>query len=98
MIFLCCLFWHKTSPFLFSLIALYFQGLHQGAKNKYSLVGTVVLNLAEFAGKPEEESNLDIPLPVSGSTSEFRLSLNVCLFFLLLMFLIVYSLVVQMLN
>lgn len=67
--------------FSFSLIAYFvsFQGLNQGARNKGSLVGTAVLNLAEFATKTGEEFELDIPLALAGGTSESRLSFHVCL-------------------
>ncbi|CAI9097567.1 OLC1v1034029C2 [Oldenlandia corymbosa var. corymbosa] len=69
----------KFLPFQFSMIELSFQGLNQGAKSKSSLLGTVALNLAEFAVKAPEEFNLNIPLALSGSVSESRLLLNISL-------------------
>ncbi|KAL3532189.1 hypothetical protein ACH5RR_005710 [Cinchona calisaya] len=56
-----------------------FNGLNQGAKNKGSLVGTAVLNLAEYATKAEEEIELDIPLALAVGTPEPRLSLHISL-------------------
>nr|GME13423.1 uncharacterized protein LOC109182027 isoform X2 [Ipomoea batatas] len=53
---------------------------NQGAKNKVHTVGTAILNLAEFAAKAEEkEFSLNIPLAVSGSGSETRPALCICL-------------------
>lgn len=52
--------------------------MHQGAKNKVSVLGTAVLNLAEFAAKTEEdEFELQIPVAVQGCTTEHTLSLHV---------------------
>ncbi|CAI9783363.1 unnamed protein product [Fraxinus pennsylvanica] len=47
------------------------HGLNRGAKNKVAIVGSAVLNLAEFASKIEEqELELKIPLAVSGRAAE----------------------------
>ncbi|KAL2503258.1 hypothetical protein Fot_37106 [Forsythia ovata] len=47
------------------------HGLNQAAKNKVAIVGSAVLNLAEFASKiDEQELDLKIPLAVSGSAAE----------------------------
>lgn len=44
--------------------------MNQGAKNKVAILGSAVLNLAEFASKIEEqEIELKIPLAVSGNAA-----------------------------
>lgn len=49
------------------------------AKNKAPVLGTAVLNVAEFAAKIEEkEFKLNIPLAVPGGASETRPTLCVC--------------------
>lgn len=47
------------------------QGLNQGAKNKFPIVGSAALNLAEFASNNEEqEIELKIPLSLSGAAAQ----------------------------
>ncbi|KAL2458437.1 hypothetical protein Fot_55707 [Forsythia ovata] len=47
------------------------HGLNQGPKNKFPIVGSAALNLAEFASKNEEqEIELKIPLSVSGAAAQ----------------------------
>lgn len=54
------------------------------AKNKAPIIGTAVINVAEFAAKIEErEFKLNIPLVVPGGASETRPMLCVCSFFLM---------------
>lgn len=59
--------------------AVFSNGLNQGAKNRGSLVGTAVLNLADFASETEKEVEIDIPLALSGCMSEPGLSLRILL-------------------
>ncbi|CAA3006192.1 Hypothetical predicted protein [Olea europaea subsp. europaea] len=64
-----CLF--STRALFYLLNSFHFvQGLNQGAKNKVAILGSAVLNLAEFASKIEEqEIELKIPLAVSGNAA-----------------------------
>lgn len=51
-------------------------------KNKAPIVGSAVLNVAEFAAKIEErEFKLNIPLVVPGGASDTRPMLCVCSFY-----------------
>lgn len=56
------------------------QGVNQGPKNKTMVVGTALLNLAEYASAADEqkEFELNIPLTLSGSAAEPRPLLSVC--------------------
>ncbi|CAI9765929.1 unnamed protein product [Fraxinus pennsylvanica] len=56
------------------------HGLNQGVKNKFPIVGSAALNLAEFASKNEEqEIELKIPLSVSGAAAQSCSLLCICL-------------------
>lgn len=48
-----------------------FQVLNQGTKNKFSVIGSANLNLAEYASKTDDQdSEIKIPLTVSSSAIE----------------------------
>lgn len=58
----------------------FIQGLNQGTKNKVAVVGTALLNLADFVSTVEQkELELSIPLTSSGGGSEPCFSLCVSL-------------------
>lgn len=55
--------------------------MSQGPKNKFPVVGTAMLNLAEFASSAEQkEFELSLPLMVSAGAAEARPVLCVCAF------------------
>lgn len=55
-----------------------FQGFNQGTKNKLSVIGIALLNLAEFASLAEEkELEIDVPLFLSGGRANLNPSLHV---------------------
>jgi len=57
------------------------QGLNQRPKSKVPVIGTALLNLAEFASVADQKDfDLNIPLTVPGDSAESSPSLCVCPF------------------
>lgn len=64
-------FFHHRTVVRFKRLSFSIQGLNQGPKNKATVVGTVSLNLAEYACVAEhKEFGIKIPLTLSTGAAE----------------------------
>ncbi|XXG65388.1 hypothetical protein AAC387_Pa05g3102 [Persea americana] len=76
----CNLSANKENVFHAWEIVLTVNGFNQGTKNKLSVIGIALLNLAEFASLAEEkELEIDVPLYLSGGRANLNPSLHLSL-------------------